>query len=206
MKIAVIGTGYVGLVTGTCFADSGNDVTCVDIDERKIAMLGRGEIPIYEPGLAELVEHNLAADRLRFTTDLAATVANADVIFLAVGTPQSDSGAAVGGTAGGVSGAVAGGLIFGPIGAIIGGFTGAVIGASVVSDASVEYVRLHPTDPVIIEGSIDVGFVVPEDIVLHPIEDDPEYAYFYTNDRVFFVKLSDRTVVYSPGVVVAAKD
>jgi UDPglucose 6-dehydrogenase len=94
MKIAVIGTGYVGLVTGTCFADSGNEVTCVDIDEKKIAMLSRGEIPIYEPGLTELVEHNLAADRLRFTTDLAAAVASADAIFLAVGTPQSGNGAA----------------------------------------------------------------------------------------------------------------
>ena len=116
---------------------------------------------------------------------------------------QSDAGAAVGGTAGGVSGAIAGGLIFGPIGAVIGGFTGAVIGASVVSDASVEYVRLHPTEPVVIEGEIDVGFVVPEDIELHVIEGDPDHGYFYTNDRVWFVDLSNRTVVYSPGIVVA---
>ena len=72
MKIAVVGTGYVGLVTGTCFADSGNEVTCVDIDEAKIDALNRGEIPIYEPGLAELVEHNVEAERLHFTTDLAA--------------------------------------------------------------------------------------------------------------------------------------
>ncbi len=71
MKIAVVGTGYVGLVTGTCFADSGNDVTCVDIDKAKIDALNRGEIPIYEPGLAELVEHNVEAKRLTFTTDLA---------------------------------------------------------------------------------------------------------------------------------------
>ena len=74
MKIAVIGTGYVGLVTGTCFADSGNDVTCVDIDEAKIERLNRGEIPIYEPGLAELVERNREAERLLFTTDLAGAV------------------------------------------------------------------------------------------------------------------------------------
>jgi UDPglucose 6-dehydrogenase len=94
MKIAVIGTGYVGLVTGTCFADSGNDVTCVDIDRAKIDRLNRGEIPIYEPGLEEMVQENQAAERLRFTTDLAATVAPAEVVFLAVGTPQSDSGAA----------------------------------------------------------------------------------------------------------------
>ena len=94
MKIAVIGTGYVGLVTGTCFADSGNDVTCVDIDRAKIDRLNRGEIPIYEPGLEEMVRENQAAERLRFTTDLAATVAPAEVVFLAVGTPQSDNGAA----------------------------------------------------------------------------------------------------------------
>ena len=94
MKIAVIGTGYVGLVTGTCFADSGNDVTCVDIDPAKIDMLNRGEVPIYEPGLAELVEHNAAADRLHFTTDLASAIKPAQVVFLAVGTPQSDNGSA----------------------------------------------------------------------------------------------------------------
>jgi hypothetical protein len=134
----------------------------------------------------------------------------ASVAILALGAmpamAQSDAGAAVGGTAGGVSGAVAGGLIFGPIGAIIGGFTGAVIGASVVSDASIEYVRTHPTEPVIVEGAIDVGYAVPDTIVIHEIEGDPEYGYFFTEDRVFFVKLSDRTVVYSPGVVVAAED
>lgn len=119
---------------------------------------------------------------------------------------DADAGAAVGGTAGGVAGAVAGGLIFGPIGAVIGGFTGATIGASAgVQASSVEYVRLNPTEPVAINGQIDVGYVVPAQIELHPIQDDPTYGYFYTNDRVYFVNLSDRTVVYSPGVVVAAK-
>ena len=134
-------------------------------------------------------------------------LASLAVLTLSTGTvlAQSDAGAAVGGTAGGVSGAITGGLIFGPIGAIIGGFTGAVIGATVVSDASVEYARLNPSEPVIIEGDIDVGYVVPDTIVLHPIDDDPDYAYFYTNDRLFFVELSSRTVVYSPGIVVAEK-
>ncbi len=119
---------------------------------------------------------------------------------------QSDAGTAVGGTAGGVSGAVAGGLIFGPIGAIIGGFTGAVIGASAVNEASVEYVRVHPTEPVVIEGNLDVGYVVPETVQLHVIDGDPDHGYFYTNDRVWFVDLSDRKVVYSPGIVVAATE
>ncbi len=94
MKIAVVGTGYVGLVTGTCFADSGNDVTCIDIDQTKIEALNRGEIPIYEPGLAEMVEHNASAQRLTFTTDLAAAVKQAEIVYLAVGTPQGADGAA----------------------------------------------------------------------------------------------------------------
>ncbi|MCA9234986.1 MAG: UDP-glucose/GDP-mannose dehydrogenase family protein [Planctomycetales bacterium] len=94
MKIAVIGTGYVGLVTGTCFADSGNDVICVDIDQKKIDNLKAGIIPIYEPGLSELVEHNVESHRLHFTTDLPAAVRPADVIYLAVGTPQGADGAA----------------------------------------------------------------------------------------------------------------
>lgn len=94
MKIAVIGTGYVGLVTGTCFADSGNEVTCVDINKAKIEALNKGEIPIYEPGLAEMVEHNVGAKRLHFTTDLAAAVKTADVVYLAVGTPQGADGSA----------------------------------------------------------------------------------------------------------------
>jgi len=94
MKIAVIGTGYVGLVTGTCFADSGNDITCVDIDADKIAALNQGKVPIYEPGLEEMVQYNHSAGRLMFTTDLAAAVKPAEVIYLAVGTPQGNDGAA----------------------------------------------------------------------------------------------------------------
>lgn len=119
---------------------------------------------------------------------------------------NTDAGAAAGGAAGGATGAVVGGLIFGPIGAVIGGFTGATIGAAAgVEASSVEYVRLNPTEPVVIEGDIDVGFVVPEEIEVHPIEGDETYGYFYTDDRVYFVQLSDRTVVYSPGTVVAAE-
>lgn len=94
MRVVMIGTGYVGLVTGTCLADSGNDVTCVDINEKKIAGLNRGEMPIYEPGLQELVIRNAKSGRLKFTTDLAAAVKPAHLVFLAVGTPQGDDGAA----------------------------------------------------------------------------------------------------------------
>ncbi|MBX9677323.1 MAG: UDP-glucose/GDP-mannose dehydrogenase family protein [Gemmataceae bacterium] len=94
MKIAVIGTGYVGLVTSTCFAESGNDVVGIDKDERKVATLDQGKLPIYEPGLLELVTRNRREHRLRFSTDLAAGVMDARVVFIAVGTPQSESGAA----------------------------------------------------------------------------------------------------------------
>ena len=94
MKIVVIGTGYVGLVTGTCFAETGNDVTCVDVDAIKIERLRQGHIPIYEPGLTELVVSNAGDGRLHFTTDLAAAVEPAKLIFLAVGTPSADDGSA----------------------------------------------------------------------------------------------------------------
>src|SRR5690606_30531386 len=94
MKIAVVGTGYVGLVAGACLAETGNDVVCADIDAGKIARLNRGEIPIYEPGLEPLIENNLAAGRLRFTTDVPAAVKASEVIFIAVGTPPDEDGSA----------------------------------------------------------------------------------------------------------------
>ncbi|MBK8097413.1 MAG: UDP-glucose/GDP-mannose dehydrogenase family protein [Planctomycetes bacterium] len=94
MKIAVIGSGYVGLVVGTCFADTGNRVTCVDVNEDKIARLLRGEIPIYEPGLEELVQRNVAEGRLFFSSDVVGAIKKAAVIFIAVGTPQDEDGSA----------------------------------------------------------------------------------------------------------------
>ncbi|HET8725555.1 MAG TPA: nucleotide sugar dehydrogenase, partial [Anaeromyxobacteraceae bacterium] len=94
MKIAVIGTGYVGLVTGTCLAETGHRVTCVDTDQRKITMLKSGGIPIYEPGLEELVKRNVRDGRLDFTTSTADAVADVDVAFIAVGTPPGETGEA----------------------------------------------------------------------------------------------------------------
>lgn len=88
MKITMIGAGYVGLVSGVCFADFGHDVVCLDKDEAKIAALKKGEIPIFEPGLDHLVASNVASGRLHFTTDLAPAVSGSDVIFIAVGTPS----------------------------------------------------------------------------------------------------------------------
>lgn len=94
MKLTVIGSGYVGLVTGTCFADMGNDVWCVDIDEKKIKTIKKGKIPIYEPGLEELIKRNMAEDRLIFTTDLKEGLSESLYIFIAVGTPQNEDGSA----------------------------------------------------------------------------------------------------------------
>ncbi|SKC18451.1 UDP-glucose dehydrogenase family protein [Dyadobacter psychrophilus] len=94
MKIAVVGTGYVGLVTGTCFAETGNQVICVDIDQNKVARLQKGEIPIYEPGLDVLFDRNIEEGRLKFTTDLAEGVKDAEVIFLALPTPPGEDGSA----------------------------------------------------------------------------------------------------------------
>lgn len=94
MQICVIGTGYVGLVSGACFADFGHVVTCVDINEARVARLERGELPFFEPGLSEVVERNIAAGRLRFTTDTGQAVRAASVVFLAVGTPEGENGEA----------------------------------------------------------------------------------------------------------------
>jgi UDPglucose 6-dehydrogenase len=94
MKITVVGSGYVGLVLGACLAETGNDVTCVDKDEAKIRMLRKGRVPIYEPGLTELVARNTDEGRLTFTTQLPRAVKNAQIIFIAVGTPQGEDGSA----------------------------------------------------------------------------------------------------------------
>src|SRR6478752_4564580 len=94
MRVTIFGTGYVGLVTGTCLAEVGNDVVCVDVDADKIARLERGEIPIFEPGLEPLVKANHASGHLRFTTDAVAAIAHAQMLFIAVGTPPDEDGSA----------------------------------------------------------------------------------------------------------------
>lgn len=94
MRIAIVGTGYVGLVSGACFAEMGLDITCVDTDRRKIAALNEGRIPIYEPGLEEIVRRNFDAGRLHFTTDLAVCLGEVEVVFSAVGTPPREDGSA----------------------------------------------------------------------------------------------------------------
>src|SRR5215510_8884360 len=94
MKIAVVGTGYVGLVLGACLAENGNTVICVDKDASKVAMLEGGRMPIYEPGLEEIVRRNDHEERLSFTTDLHTAVGASDMVFIAVGTPQGEDGSA----------------------------------------------------------------------------------------------------------------
>ncbi len=94
MKVSVIGTGYVGLVVGTCFAESGNDVICIDVDERKLSLLRKGESPIYEPGLTDLLKKNIHERRLTFSSDLKSAVEKSEILFLALPTPQSEDGSA----------------------------------------------------------------------------------------------------------------
>jgi hypothetical protein len=94
MKITVVGTGYVGLVSGTCLAEVGNDVLCLDVDPEKIRILEEGGIPIYEPGLQDMVRRNVAAGRLRFTTDIEKAVQHGTIQFIAVGTPPDEDGSA----------------------------------------------------------------------------------------------------------------
>ena len=94
MRIAIVGTGYVGLVSGTCFAEMGADVTCVDVDKVKIARLEKGEIPIYEPQLDEMVLRNVKEGRLHFTSNLADCIDEVEIIFSAVGTPPDEDGSA----------------------------------------------------------------------------------------------------------------
>ena len=123
-----------------------------------------------------------------------------------VGVEQSsdaDAGAVVGATGGGATGAVVGGMLGGPIGAIIGGFAGATLGAEAgVQASSVEYAMAQPVEPIYFDGSADVGYVVPADVNIYPIEGDDQYGYVYANDRVWIVDLQTRAFVQSPGYLV----
>jgi UDPglucose 6-dehydrogenase len=94
LKVTIVGSGYVGLVTGACLAELGNTIFCLDIDQKKIDILNSGGVPIYEPGLQEMIARNRAAGRIQFSTDVAAAVAHGDIQFIAVGTPPDEDGSA----------------------------------------------------------------------------------------------------------------
>lgn len=121
-----------------------------------------------------------------------------------VGTqPDAEAGAVIGATGGGTTGAVIGGLLGGPIGAIIGGFAGATIGAEAgIATSSIDYVAAHPVEPIYFDGNAEIGFLVPADVTIYPIEGDPAYGYIYANDRVWIVDLQTRALVQSPGYLV----
>lgn len=116
---------------------------------------------------------------------------------------DAEAGAVVGATGGAATGAVVGGILGGPIGAVVGGFAGATLGAeSGVAATSVDYVTAHPVEPIYFDGAADIGFVVPAEVTIHPIEGDDQYGYIYANDRVWIVDLESRTLVQSPGYLV----
>jgi hypothetical protein len=116
---------------------------------------------------------------------------------------NAEAGAVIGATGGATTGAVVGGLLGGPIGAVIGGFAGATIGAEAgIETASVDYVVANPVEPIYFDGNADIGFVVPAEVNVYPIQTDPAHGYIYANDRVWIVDLETRTLVYSPGYLV----
>ena len=120
------------------------------------------------------------------------------------GVVNSEAGATIGATGGAAGGATLGFLAGGPIGAVIGGFAGAVIGAEAgIETSTIEYAGNHPVEPIMIEGSLDVGAAVPDGVTIYPVENDPAHGYVYANGRVWIVDLSNNTLVYSPGYVVS---
>ncbi|QQR38821.1 DUF1236 domain-containing protein [Devosia rhizoryzae] len=122
----------------------------------------------------------------------------------AQGTVDADAGAAIGATGGGTTGAVVGGLLGGPIGAVVGGFAGAVIGAEAgVASSTIEYAGANPVAPVTIDGDVAVGYVVPQDVTVYPVQGDDQYGYIYANGRVWIVDNNTRALVQSPGYLVS---
>lgn len=116
---------------------------------------------------------------------------------------DAEAGAVIGATGGGTTGAVIGGLLGGPIGAVIGGFAGATIGAEAgIATSSIDYVSANPVEPIYFDGNADIGFVVPAEVTVYPIEGDANYGYIYANDRVWIVDLQTRALVQSPGYLV----
>lgn len=126
-----------------------------------------------------------------------------DVVVGVEATDNEAAGATIGATGGATTGAVAGGLVGGPIGAVVGGFAGAVIGAEAgVATASVDYAAANPVEPIYFDATADIGYVLPAEVTVYPIQGDPAYGYVYANDRVWIVDLQSRALVQSPGYLV----
>ncbi len=198
MKITVVGTGYVGLVTGTCFAESGHDVVCVDNDKNKIDRLLRGEVPIYEPGLEELIRRNSAEGRLKFTTGLAEAIDGARIAFIAVGTPQGEDGSAdlsqVRTVAGEIGRAMTGALIVVnkstvPVG------TAAIVSAILAEET--KYPAAIVSNPEFLkEGAAIEDFMRPDRVVIGT--DDPEVAEVMRDLYSPFLRTGKPLIVMDP--------
>jgi len=199
LKIAVIGTGYVGLVTGTCFAESGNDVICMDVDEAKISALQGGGIPIYEPGLSEMVSINQAQGRLRFTSDIEQAVKESLLIFLAVGTPPASDGST---NLGYVEEAAA------AIGSFMDGYRIIVNKSTVPVGTAIRLVEIlsqstpHPFDVVsnpefLKEGNAIEDFMKPDRVVVGT--DSPEVAKLFQNLYAPFTRTGASILIMDSG-------
>jgi UDPglucose 6-dehydrogenase len=222
VKVAVIGTGYVGLVTGTCLAESGNDVVCVDNNPKKVDTLNAGGIPIYEPGLAELVHRNRKDGRLAFTTDLAVAVRPARLTFIAVGTPQSDAGdadlSAVWAVAKAIAGAVRDLPPGGPGGRVVVTKSTVPVGtnarvAEILAENGAAHVDVASNPEFLKEGAAIDDFMKPDRVVVgvrHPAVADvlrELYAPFLRTERPFLVMTPESAEMtkYAANAMLATK-
>ncbi len=220
MKIAVMGAGYVGLVTGACFAEMGNTVVCLDSDESKVASLRSGGVPIFEPGLSRLIGHNSSAGRLSFTADAAEAVGHADIVFICVGTPMADDGAAdltyvfaaarsIGRHAEGYTVAVTKSTV--PVGATE--RAGAIIREELAARSASATVDMANNPEFLKEGSAVSDFMSPDRVVVGTASERARevmhrlYAPFLrTDDRVIFMSVpSSELTKYASNAMLAAR-
>ena len=220
MKIAVMGAGYVGLVTGACFAEMGNTVVCLDNDDDKVASLKRGDVPIFEPGLARIIGHNSAAGRLFFTTDAAEAIGRAEIVFICVGTPMAEDGAAdlsyvfeaaraIGRHAEGFTVAVTKSTV--PVGTTE--KAGTIIHAELAARGSSATVEMANNPEFLKEGSAVSDFMSPDRVVVGTASERAReimhrlYAPFLrTDDRVIFMSVpSSELTKYASNAMLAAR-
>lgn len=220
MKIAVMGAGYVGLVTGACFAEMGNTVVCLDSDEHKVVSLKNGEVPIFEPGLSRIIVHNAGAGRLTFTTDAAEAIGRADIVFICVGTPMAEDGSAdlsqvfaaaraIGRHAEGYTLAVTKSTV--PVGTTE--KAGAIIHEELVARGSSATIDMANNPEFLKEGSAVSDFMSPDRVVVGTASERARevmhrlYAPFLrTDDRVIFMSVpSSELTKYASNAMLAAR-